>query len=81
MIRFITLDDEQRVISIRHGSEAVGNEIPSEEGELGQIRQPDGTFLTPEEEAIEQQLTIEEQIYAESLYQTALLELQMLGGV
>lgn len=25
--------------------------------------------------------TIEEQIYAESLYQTALLEIQMLGGV
>lgn len=27
------------------------------------------------------QTTIEEQIYAENLYQTALLELQMMGGV
>lgn len=36
---------------------------------------------TESSELIEPQPTIEEQIYAENLYQTALLEIQMLGGV
>lgn len=31
-------------------------------------------------EPVEPQITLEEQIYAENLYQTALLEMQMLGG-
>ena len=30
---------------------------------------------------LEPQVTIDEQIYAENLYQTALLEMQMLGGI
>ena len=35
----------------------------------------------PQIEPIEPQTTIEEQVYAENLFQTALLEMQMLGGM
>jgi hypothetical protein len=58
-----------------------GEEV-SDIGEIGQIKQPDGTFITPELLPIEPQVTLVEQIYAENLYQTALLEMQqMLGGM
>lgn len=38
------------------------------------------TPITSEIEPTEPKATIEEQIYAENLYQTAVLEMQMLGG-
>ncbi|NLK87716.1 MAG: hypothetical protein GX279_09525 [Clostridiaceae bacterium] len=48
MPRFIVLDPDNKVIAIHQGSTAVGQEIESETGELGQIMQLDGTFITPE---------------------------------
>lgn len=45
MNRYITLNENNKVISIRYGSEAVEGEIQSDVGEIGQIMQPDGTFI------------------------------------
>lgn len=45
MIRYIRLDDNGKVIGIRHGAAIVPSEIQSDTGELGQIMQPDGTFI------------------------------------
>ena len=80
-MRFITLDENNIITSIRIGKEIVEGEIQSDIGEIGQIMQPDGTFIDAPVEHIEPQATIEEQIFAENQYQTALLEMQqMLGG-
>ena len=49
MNRYIRLDENNRVVSIRYGSEIVDGEIESNVGELGQIKQGD-TFVTPEPE-------------------------------
>lgn len=80
-MRFIKLNEDKKIISIRHGKLIVEGEIQSDVGELGQIMQEDGTFIDAPDEPIEQQATIEEQILAENQYQTALLEMQMLGGI
>ena len=79
-MRFITLNQDSVVIAIRHGSSKVGNEIESEIGELGQIKQPDGTFVTPEPvitetiETLEQKLErLEQQRQADSLVQFEVL--------
>ena len=47
-MRFIRLDENNRVISVRIGAEIVEGEIQSDIGECGQIMQADGTFVTPE---------------------------------
>jgi len=47
-MRFITLDGGSKVISARDGASIVEGEIQSDTGEIGQIMQPDGTFITPE---------------------------------
>jgi len=67
-------------VSIRYGYEILEKEIESEAGEIGQIKQSDGTFVTPEHGVVEPFASIEEKILAENQYQTALLEMQMLGG-
>ena len=81
MNRYIRLNENNKVVSVRYGSEIVAGEIESEQGEIGQIRQGDGTFINPPPEEPDEQLSLSERIYAEILYQTALLELQMLGGM
>lgn len=53
MGRYIKLDKNNKVISIRFGPSIVEGEIESETGALGQIMQPDGTFIddpTPQPE-------------------------------
>lgn len=50
MNRYIRLNSTNKVIGIRYGSEIVEGEIESDIGELGQIMQPDGTFVNPEPE-------------------------------
>lgn len=80
-MRFITIDSNNKIVGIRYGAVKVMGEIESEEGELGQVMQADRSFITPEPEIIEQQATIEEQILAESQYQAALLEMNMMGGM
>jgi hypothetical protein len=47
-MRFIRLDENNRVISVRIGAEIVEGEIQSDIGECGQIMQADGTFINPE---------------------------------
>jgi len=47
-MRFITLDGNSKVMAIREAATIVDGEIQSDTGELGQIMQPDGTFITPE---------------------------------
>lgn len=80
-MRFVTLNKDNVVTSIRIAKEIVEGEIRSDVGELGQIMQSNGTFIDAPVEPIEPQATTEEQILAENQYQTALLEMQMLGGI
>lgn len=79
-MRFILLEND-KVIGVRYGSEKLEGEVQSDLGELGQIMQTDGTFITPESLPIESQPTIEEQILYENKYQTMLLEMTTLGGM
>jgi hypothetical protein len=47
-MRFIRLDINNMVINTRIGKEIVPGEIASELGECGQIKQLDGSYITPE---------------------------------
>lgn len=62
MNRYITLGENNEIIGIRFGKQIVEGEIQSELGEIGQIMQPDGTFVTPEPEPTEQHPTLEDKI-------------------
>lgn len=44
-MRYIRLDENRKVISVRYGSEILEGEIESEFGEVGQIMLHDGTFI------------------------------------
>lgn len=81
MKRFIRLNESNAIIGIRFDTEIVEGEIESQKGELGQIMQSNGIFVTPEPKPVAVKATIEEQILAETQYQTALIEMNMLGGV
>lgn len=48
MNRYIILDETNKVVSIRFGKSIVEGEIESVSGELGQIREASGIFITPE---------------------------------
>jgi hypothetical protein len=61
-VRYILLDDNKKVIGIRDGINAVEGEIQSDIGDLGQIMQLDGTFITPEPELVEPIETLEQKI-------------------
>lgn len=61
-MKFIRIDENNKVVGIRFGVEMVDGEIESELGELGQIMQPDGTFISPEPEPIELVPTLEDKI-------------------
>ena len=47
-MRFITLDEMNTVIGVRNGDSIVLGEVQSDLGELGQIMQTDGSFITPD---------------------------------
>jgi len=50
-MRVITLDINKTVISVKNVGDNYAlevNDIVADTGELGQIMQPDGTFITPE---------------------------------
>ncbi len=47
-MKFIKLDENNKVIGTREGLSIVEGEIQSNTGEVGQIMQPDGTFVTPD---------------------------------
>lgn len=61
-MRFIKLDNENKIISVRYGSEIVEGEIESESGIINQIMQFDGTFITPETLVGEQSMSLEDRI-------------------
>lgn len=62
MSRFITLDSNNKVIGIRNGLSIVEGEIESDVGEIGQIMQGDGTFITPDPIPTEPVKSLDEQI-------------------
>ena len=62
MGRYVKVDENNRVTSIRLGKSIVDGEIQSDTGELGQIMQPDGTFITPDIELVEPVPTLEDKI-------------------
>jgi len=72
-MRFIRLDENNMVVSVRVGEEIVEGEIQSDTGECGQIMQPDGTFVTPEPEP--QGPTSIERIEALEMAMLALMDL------
>lgn len=83
-MRVIVLNNDKVVIEVKDVKKnhvLLNNEIHSEIGEMGQIMQEDGTFITPEPELIPVQVTIEELILAENIFQTALLEMNMMGAI
>lgn len=45
MSRFIKLDVNNKIVSIRFGTSIIDGETQSDMGELGQIMQADGTFI------------------------------------
>lgn len=82
-MRFIRLDENNRVISIRYGPSIVDGEIQSDTGELGQIMMPDGTFIDPEPEQIPSQETIEEKLerLEQQLQETTLIQYDALATI
>lgn len=72
-MRFITINSQNVVTSVRYGSKVVGNEIASATGNTGQIRQSNGTFITPapnpvETETLEDKITrLEQQVQMDNL--------------
>lgn len=61
-MRIIRLNEYNRVVSFRYGKSIKQGEIHSDVGELGQIMQEDGTFITPEPTPTEPQPTLEDKI-------------------
>jgi len=59
---FITLNDQNVVVAIRNGKEILDGEIKSEVGEVGQIMQTDGTFVTPKKPPTVTKPSLEEQM-------------------
>lgn len=62
MGRYITINEKNAVTGVRYGYSIVEGEIESEAGELGQIMQEDGTFITPEPEQIDEIPTMEDKV-------------------
>ena len=88
MNRYITLDDNNKVIGVRWGATILEGELEIEGGALGQIMQPDGTFVNDPAPQPEPLPTLQEQI--EGLKQDNIIlmdaiatlfeEILMLGG-
>lgn len=91
-MRFIRLNEENKVTSLRFGQVIAPGEIESAEGNPGQIMQSDGTFITPEptptepvETAEEKLERLEQQVTQDNLIQFEVLatiyeEIQLLKG-
>ena len=62
MKRYIVLNENNIVTSERFGPEIAKGEIQSDIGEIGQIMQPDGIFITPEPELIIPTPTLEDKV-------------------
>lgn len=61
MKRYIRLDENNMIVTVRYGAEIVDGEIESEFGEANDIMLEDGTFIQPEQ--IEEEMpNLEERI-------------------
>lgn len=63
-MRFIILDKNNIVISVRHGKEILDGEIESELGEINQKMLADGTFVNVKPVPVEPQPTTEDRLEA-----------------
>jgi hypothetical protein len=54
-MRYIKLNENKKIYSIRYANEIVDSEIESELGELGQIMLEDGTFIDDPQDIINKQ--------------------------
>jgi len=64
-MRVITLDSNKKIISVKNVDEDYvleSNDIISEIGDIGQVQQEDGTFITPEPTPTQPQTTLEDKI-------------------
>lgn len=61
-MRYIKLDENNRVVAVRKAKSIVEGEIQSDIGEQGQIMQEDGTFIDAPIEPIETQPTLEDKV-------------------
>lgn len=77
MKRFIKLNSNNEIIAIRQGESLIEGEIESDVGEIGDIMQSDGSFLTPEPNPILQKPTLEERM--EQLQQDNLILMDALA--
>jgi hypothetical protein len=57
MNKYIRIDKNNKVIGIRRGKSITDGEIESKDGEIGDIMQPDKSFITPEKVIAEPQPT------------------------
>lgn len=62
MDKYIRLGENNQVIGIRFGTSIVEGEIQSDTGEIGQIMQPEGTFIDPEPAPVEPAPTLEDKV-------------------
>lgn len=60
--RFIRLDANNKVVGDRWGTSIVDDEVQSETGEIGQIMQADGSFITPTPTNTPAQPTLEDKV-------------------
>lgn len=79
MNRYICVNSDKKVISVRYGVSMALGEIQSDIGESGQIMLEDGTFINDPNEYIEIKPTLEEQII--SLQQDNLILMDALASV
>jgi hypothetical protein len=77
MPRYITLNENSVVIGVRNGASLVGNEIENEVGDIGQIMQGDGTFITPEPVPTAPQISLDAKV--EQLQQDNLILMDALA--
>lgn len=54
-MRYIRLNGINKITSIRYGESIVNGEIESELGELGQLMQPNGSFINDPQDEIDRQ--------------------------
>lgn len=59
-MRYVTLNEDGVVISVRIGNNPVGDEMHSSSASIGQVMQPDGSFIYPVSDPVEHQPTPED---------------------
>lgn len=79
-MRYIRLNETNKIIAIRYGESIVDGEVQSETGDLGQLRQQDGSFIndpTPIPPQPPSDIDLLKADLAEQKLQTQLLDLKL----